>query len=75
MKPESYWNYRIMRDRDGLFNIYEVYYRCGKVKNWSSEPASVLTDEVDEIASSLEKMLRGAKEFPVLDHETGEEIA
>jgi hypothetical protein len=75
--PDNYWNYRVMRKvEEGfyLFGIYEVYYRCGKPTNWSKNPVEVSTDDPTEMESILNKMLRGATEFPILDYATGEEI-
>lgn len=79
--PDKYWNYRVMRRIVILndvpydtFGIYEVYYRCGKPDNWSKEPVGLNFDDDLDIKPTLEKMLRGATEFPILDYATGEEI-
>lgn len=79
--PEKYWNYRVMRTQVFIgdteyfmYGIHEVHYRCGKPDNWSKNVMAVSSDDVTDIKPTLEKMLRGATEFPVLDFATGEEI-
>lgn len=74
-KPESHWNYRVMRrviNGETFYGIHEVYYRCGKVSNWTQE--AVKLDYLDNPHEVLEKILRGAKEFPALDYNTGKEL-
>lgn len=80
---ENYWNYRVMRKtlRSGVcgrehhhYGIYEVYYRCGKPTNWSQNASAVFYENLEDIVPTLNKMLRGATELPILSHETGEEI-
>lgn len=80
--PDKYWNYRVMRKKFSIndteytmYGIYEVYYRCGKPSNWSQDAQPIVTDDSEEITQTLNKMIRGATEFPILDHATGEEIA
>ena len=79
--PENYWNYRVMRKTLRVnereyhgYGIYEVYYRCGKPTNWSQNASDIYYDNKEDIVPTLNKMLRGATELPILDHATGEEI-
>lgn len=77
----GHWNYRVMRHQvehaDGevetSFAVHEVYYNDdGTIRNWTSLPASMVSDEAD--FSFLLAKLPEAIAKPVLDYKTGVEI-
>lgn len=72
------WNHRVMRGvayGETFFSIREVFYDDdGTVQNWTADPIDPYGETLDELKTCLEQML-AACDQPVLDAETGEEIA
>lgn len=81
------WNYRIMRREyvdivDGkpvsteAFEMYECHYqeRATIPHGWAETPVSVSADDIEGMTWMLAKMTEAASK-PVLDYETGKEIA
>ncbi|MDP2345853.1 MAG: hypothetical protein Q8O67_33240 [Deltaproteobacteria bacterium] len=68
------WNYRVMR-RDDDFAIFSVYYDAdGRCTGWSQTPAPFSADSVEGLSSELRRFA-AAVQKPVLDFETGAEVA
>ena len=64
-KPESYWNYRIIKMADpklkGLprsysYGIYEVYYKNGKPYAWSKDPMHAIGETWNELWADYRRM-------------------
>lgn len=68
----SYWNYRIVRYKDGSgYGLHEVYYDDADLPWAMTEEHASFCCDVDErptdIVSSLQKAIKDAKNRPVLD--------
>ena len=68
----GYWNYRIVRYRDGSgHGLHEVYYdEDGTPRLMTERPAAfVVYDDEDAagIVAALERALNDAKERPIID--------
>lgn len=59
------WNYRIIRDKDGVYGIHEVYYKKGKIDMWS-DAMTPLGESIDELKEDLDMMAEAFKK-PVLE--------
>jgi hypothetical protein len=56
--PVKTWNYRVMVDADGNYNIREVYYNEDKaIEGWTDE-CSPYGEELDELISDLNYMMK-----------------
>jgi hypothetical protein len=65
MKPESYWNYRVVASfhnsdkeilRGWSFTIRDVYYKNDKPTSWGAEPQYPCGENTRELISDLELM-------------------
>ena len=60
------WNYRVIRDADGL-RIFDVYYNeVGEPVGTSASPTHVYGESVEDLAVQL-ALMREALERPILD--------
>ncbi len=78
-KEERHWNYRVMRhvvEDEVIHSIHEVYYdENGKVNGWTQEPIFVSSTEgIEGLRWQLVEMEKATSK-PVLDCDTGFEIA
>lgn len=62
------WNYRVMRYKDGSLGIHEVYSRDGKVTNWTTDPTSIVGEDIKALRRQLKMMTRALDEA-ILDYE------
>ena len=62
MENGSTWNYRIMKNEEGRYGLFEVYYdEAGGVQAWTANPRTGLYENPDEIIEDLELMLADCK--------------
>lgn len=68
---DTQWNYRVImsQDTDGLdiYGLHEVYYRGGKERSWTENSIIGYFESEHDMVSSLEMMLKDARERGVLD--------
>lgn len=65
----NHWNYRVVKNKDNIFSIREVYYNeDGNVKLWSGTPEALESDDVEQLKSEVEYILK-AFDTPVLNEE------
>lgn len=63
----STYDYRILKDRDGIFSVREVCYDPdGTIAGWSDEPVSPCGETEDEFKKNLD-LYNQARNCPVLD--------
>jgi hypothetical protein len=55
------WNFRIVKDKDGVFSMGEAYYNEDKSVWGITEKESPQGDDVDDLIENLEMLLADAK--------------
>lgn len=63
------WHYQVRKRNDGYFDVVEVYEHP---RGWTCEGCDPFGDSYEEVVEDLERMLKDAKAYPVLD-EAGEQ--
>jgi len=76
---ERHWSYHVMRrveEDEVIHSVHEAYYdENGKVNGWTQEPISVSSTEgIEGLRWQLAEMEKATSK-PVLDYNTGFEIA
>ena len=65
----KYWNYRIVKENDS-YSIREVYYNSNdKPTSWTKDADFLWTENVEDLNSILEMMIKGTKK-PILEVKT-----
>lgn len=65
-----HWDYRIVRSKDNIFSVREVYYNDdGNIEVWGENPESLESDILVALKTEVEYILK-AFDKPVLDEET-----
>lgn len=68
MSDISYWNYRIIRYREGGFGIHEVTYdKYGEPLGRTERAVGFVGDDVDDLIAGLDLARSDALTRPVLD--------
>lgn len=65
----SHWNHRVMKRESGgetLYGIHEVHYCGDEVEMWTSLPEPVVGESIEELRTTLTRML-AALDKPVLE--------
>ena len=59
----SYWNYRIVKDNQEMYGLYEIYYDDNdKEDAMTTDAVFGPYDSIDEMQAVLERMLEVVKE-------------
>lgn len=79
LEPISFWSYRVMKYEDSVlgtsYGIHEVFFNENKEPiTWTERAVGVVEQSSEDMIKTLDNM-RLALRSPVLDYETGKEIA
>jgi hypothetical protein len=63
--PKSHWNYRVLRHKDDIFAIHEVYYEDGKPNSCSENSIIPFADTVKDLKEEMKLMSAALKKKPL----------